>query len=121
MSATGQSPGGVAARIGSDNKESFAAHPPVSARLTAVITRFRAHPQLADRCSHRPAPVRDRLSRPRRRSCVSREESDMRIVTTTMVVLGLWLLGTFLVPSPRVVEEVKETGSGGHVEPDVES
>ena len=45
----------------------------------------------------------------------------MRIVTTTMVVLGLWLLGTFLVPSPRVVEEVKETGSGGQVEPDAES
>jgi hypothetical protein len=45
----------------------------------------------------------------------------MRIVTTAMVVLGLWLLGTFLVPSPRVVEEVKKTGSGGQVEPDAES
>jgi hypothetical protein len=44
----------------------------------------------------------------------------MRIVTTAVVVLGLWLLGTFLVPSPRVVEEVKNTGSGGQVEPDVE-
>jgi len=45
----------------------------------------------------------------------------MQIVTTTMVVFGLWLFGTFLVPSPRVVEEVKETGSGGQVEPDAES
>jgi hypothetical protein len=45
----------------------------------------------------------------------------MRIVTTVMVLLGLWLLGTFLVPSPRVVEEIKTTGSGGQVGPDVES
>jgi hypothetical protein len=45
----------------------------------------------------------------------------MQIVTTAMVVFGLWLFGTFLVPSPRVVEEVKETGSGEQVEPDAES
>lgn len=45
----------------------------------------------------------------------------MQIVTTAMVVVGLWLFGTFLVPSPRVLEEVKETGSVEQVEPDVES
>ncbi len=45
----------------------------------------------------------------------------MRIVTTAIIVLGLWLFGTFLVPSPRVAEEVKKTGSGEQVEPDVES
>ena len=44
----------------------------------------------------------------------------MRILTTAMVLLGLWLLGTFLVPSPRVVE-VKETASEGQPEPDTES
>jgi hypothetical protein len=45
----------------------------------------------------------------------------MHIATTAVVVFGLWLFGTFLVPSPRVLEEVKETGSGEQVEPDVES
>jgi len=43
----------------------------------------------------------------------------MRILITTLVVLGLWLVGTLLVPSPRVNEAEKANRSTR--EPEVES
>jgi hypothetical protein len=45
----------------------------------------------------------------------------MRILITTLVVLGLWLVGMLLVPSPQVDEEAKETRSARQGGPDVES
>jgi hypothetical protein len=45
----------------------------------------------------------------------------MRIAITTLAVFGLWLLGTFLVPSPRVNEVEKTNGSARQGGPDVES
>jgi len=52
----------------------------------------------------------------------SREAREMRIAMTTLAVFGLWVLGTFLVPSPRVaVVEEKETGGARQGGTDVES